>query len=150
MDEAEYMKQRVDEQIAWYDAKSSSAQRGFKALRITEIIGAATLPFLTPYSADSLGIRIAIGVIGVVLAVGAGLLSLFQMQERWSEYRNTCESLRHEKYLYLTKSEPYDADRPFQLFVNRVESLISKENSSWAQATRAGGGQGGGATSSSP
>ncbi|MBV9496008.1 MAG: DUF4231 domain-containing protein [Acidobacteria bacterium] len=148
MDEAEYLKERVDEQIAWYDGKSRSAQRGFKALRITEIVGAATLPFLTPYSADSFNIRITIGVIGVVLAVGAGLLSLFQMQERWSEYRNTCESLRHEKYMYLTKSEPYDADRPFQLFVNRVESLISKENSSWAQATRAGG-QGAGTGASS-
>ncbi|HFC76762.1 MAG TPA: DUF4231 domain-containing protein, partial [Candidatus Moranbacteria bacterium] len=42
------------------------------------------------------------------------------------------ESLKHEKYLFLTKSEPYDIDEPFKLLVQRVESLISKENTNWS------------------
>jgi hypothetical protein len=139
MEENDYLKERVDDQIAWYDRKSQSAQRGFKALRIAEIIGAATLPFLAPYAKEAIATRFAIGAIGVALAIGAGLLSLYQLQERWLEYRTTCESLRHEKYLFLTRSEPYDADRAFPLFVNRIESLISRENSGWAQATRSTG-----------
>jgi hypothetical protein len=39
--------------------------------------------------------------------------------------------LKHEKFLFLTGAEPYNVAEPFGLFVNRVESLISKENTQW-------------------
>jgi hypothetical protein len=32
-----------------------------------------------------------------------------------------------------TSAEPYKVDDPFGLFVQRVESLISKENTTWSQ-----------------
>lgn len=51
-------------------------------------------------------------------------------------YQITCESLRHEKYLYLTCSEPYNIKEPFSLLVNCVETLISMENTNWAQYMR--------------
>ena len=58
-----------------------------------------------------------------------------KFQEKWSEYRTTSETLKHEKYLYETKSGPYDNERTdnFKSFVVRIENLISKENSSWSQ-----------------
>jgi hypothetical protein len=36
----------------------------------------------------------------------------------------------------MTKAEPYHEEEPFRLFVQRVESLISKENSAWSQYTQ--------------
>lgn len=136
MDEQEYLKSRLDDQIAWYDKKSQAAQRRYKQLRTFEIVGAATVPLLAAYADTSIAVRAALGLLGVLLAVGAGLLSLHNYHERWLEYRTICETLRHEKYVFVTRTDPYDGPEPFKLLVQRVESLISKENSAWAQTTR--------------
>ena len=44
--------------------------------------------------------------------------------------------LKHEKYLYLTKCKPYDGSDAFTRFVERCESLISKEHSQWLHSTK--------------
>jgi len=36
--------------------------------------------------------------------------------------------------LFLTQTEPYDKDDAFHLLVQRVEALLSKENTDWAQS----------------
>ena len=64
----------------------------------------------------------------------ASLLGLLNLQEHWIEYRATAESLRREKFLFLTQTEPYDKDDAFHLLVQRVEALSSKENAEWAQS----------------
>ncbi len=67
----------------------------------------------------------------------AAIISLNQLQENGVKYQTTCEALKHEKFLYLTRAEPYQAEAPFPLFAQRVESLISKENSDWSQCVAA-------------
>jgi hypothetical protein len=130
----EYIEQRLSDQISWYDRKSGRNQRWFKRLRFAEIVAAATIPFLSGFAGNSFLIKIAIGGLGVVVAVIASLLGLLQLQERWIEYRSTAESLRKEKYLFLTQTDPYDKDDAFHLLVQRVEALLSKENTEWTQS----------------
>ena len=130
----EYIEQRLNDQIVWYDRKSSTNQRWFKRLRFAEIVAAATIPFLAGFAGNSFLIKIAIGALGVVVAVLASLLGLLQLQEHWIEYRATAESLRKEKFLFLTQTDPYDKDEAFHLLVQRVEALLSKENADWAQS----------------
>ena len=130
----EYVEQRLTDQISWYDRKSSTNQRWFKWLRFVEIVAAATIPFLSGFAGDSFPIKIAIGALGVLVAVLASLLGLLHLQEHWIEYRATAESLTREKFLYLTQTEPYDKDDAFHLLVQRVEALLSKENADWAQS----------------
>lgn len=134
MDQEEYMKERVENQIDWYDKKSSFNQRWFKRLQVIAILSASTIPFLSGYSSgEDEAIRISIGILGLVVAIITAILSLYKFQEHWLEYRTTCESLRHEKYLFLTATVPYNSEEPFPIFVQRVESLISKENTDWSQ-----------------
>jgi hypothetical protein len=130
----DYVEQRLNDQISWYDRKSSTTQRWFKRLRFAEIVAAATIPFLSGFADDSFQIKIAIGALGVVVAVIASLLGLLQLQERWIEYRATAEALKTEKFLFLTQTDPYDKDDAFHLLVRRVEALLSKENAEWAQS----------------
>ncbi|HEY7555211.1 MAG TPA: DUF4231 domain-containing protein [Candidatus Binatia bacterium] len=78
-----------------------------------------------------------VAALGLVIAVIAGILGLFQFQENWTSYRSTCEALKQEKFLFLTETEPYDHNEPFPLFVQRVEGLMAKEHSAWAQSVRA-------------
>jgi len=133
MNEEEYLKNRLDDQIDWYDRKSSQNQKSFKRLQFILIIAAASIPFISGYVDDLYYLQYLLGGIGVVIAAITGMLSLYKFQENWTAYRTTCESLRHEKYLYLTKTDPYRGKNAFNLLVQRVEMLISKENSSWGE-----------------
>jgi cytochrome c-type biogenesis protein CcmH/NrfG len=136
MSEDEYIKQRLCDQINWYDDKSGSAQKMYKRLRGAEFICAASIPVLAAIGSAYSFVPIVMGVLGAVVVVLASFLSLGQYQENWAQYRTTCESLRHEKYRFLTRTEPYSGENAFSLLVERVESLISKENSEWSQTVR--------------
>ena len=133
MNEEEYLKNRLDDQIDWYDRKSSQNQKSFKRLQFILIIAAASIPFISGYVDDLYYLQYLLGGIGVLIATITGMLSLYKFQENWTAYRTTCESLRHEKFLYLTKTDPYRGKNAFNLLVQRVEMLISKENSSWGE-----------------
>ena len=137
--EVEYLEQRLDDQINWYDKKSAANQAAYKRLRLIEIIAAASIPLLAGYIQKSDYVALTIGVIGVVVAILAGIVSLYRFQENWNEYRVVAESLKQEKYLYLARAEPYDGDQPFESLVLRVEALLKGETTGWAQGNRVAG-----------
>lgn len=132
MTDEEYIQKRVDDQIHWYDNKSKRNQQAYKWLRVYEIAAAAMIPFLTGYIALH-GVKFSVGLLGVSVSIVSGALALYKFQENWVQYRSTSEALNSEKHLYLTKAPPYDTGQPFSLFVQRVESLLSKETSGWTQ-----------------
>ena len=138
MDAAEYIAQRLDNQIEWYDRKSLSNQYWYKRLRMTQFVAAALIPFFTAYLSEIPMTKFVVGVFGVAIAVVTAALDLYRFQEHWIEYRTTCESLKKEKFLFLANSGPYGSGSVamFQLLVQRVEALISKEHSNWAQYVR--------------
>ena len=134
MDADEYLKVRLDPEITWYDEKSAQNKRWNTIAKIVEIFCAAVIPFLAGYAKSGPGfISVAIGALGVVVAVTAGISAVLKFQEQWIKYRTTAESLKKEKYLFQTKVEPYDVDEPVSVLVQRVETLISQENTNWAQ-----------------
>ncbi len=136
MNEDEYLASRVDDQIKWYDNKSQKSQRWFKRLRGIEIVAAAAIPLIAGFAKEPFPVTLVIALLGAAIAIISAAISLNQFQENWREYRTTCESLKHEKFLFLTKAEPYNTKSYFAIFVQRVENLISKENSNWSQYTQ--------------
>ncbi|MFH1095921.1 MAG: DUF4231 domain-containing protein [Candidatus Desantisbacteria bacterium] len=136
MNEQEYIEQRLEYQINWYSQKSQYNQTWFKRLRLSEIISATFIPFLS-----GMGDKVPcgpwlIGGLGVFIAVAAASGSLFKFHENWIQYRTTAEQLKHEKFLYLTGTKPYESEDKFSALVQRIEGLISKENSSWSQVVK--------------
>ena len=130
----DYIEQRLNDQINWYGQKSRTNQLWFKRLRFAEIVAAAVIPFLAGFAGESLSIKIAIGALGVVVAIIASLLALLRLQEHWINYRATAEALKTEKFLFLTQTLPYDKENAFHLLVQRVEALLSKESTEWMQS----------------
>lgn len=121
--------ERLEEQLAWYDRKSQSDQRVYKALKICQLITAAAIPFVASISAP---IWVA-GAGGALIVVVEGIQQLMQYQQNWITYRATCERLKHEKFLYLSHAGPYAAAAdPDVLLAERVESLVSQEHAAWA------------------
>jgi hypothetical protein len=132
MDEQTYFEERLESEIGWYEKKSKRNKQFYYLLRIIELVSAALIPFLINYlTSDTKMLKSGIETLGIMVIVTTGLLSLFQFQELWTEYRTNAESLKHEKYLYLSGSNPYDKGDKFKLLVERVEKLISIEHSRW-------------------
>lgn len=138
MDEKEYLKSRLDDQITWYDKKSQFNQKMYKRLVLIEILFSISIPFLTSYANDETPIiKVIIGVVAVAIAMIAGIMNLYKFQENWINYRTTSETLKHEKFLFMTKSGVYREDKSqetaYNNLVTRIETIISKENTNWQQ-----------------
>ncbi|MFC5861275.1 DUF4231 domain-containing protein [Acidicapsa dinghuensis] len=121
---------RLEDQLSWYSAKARAARTTFKRIKVIEIVAAAMIPFLTgqPWP----GIAYIVGGLGVLITILEGLLHLNQYQENWTDYRNTAESLKHEKFLFLAKAGPYAGVADLRVMLaERTEALISQENSQW-------------------
>lgn len=131
MDEKEYIESRVEDQRRWYSKKSTWNKRWHHGLRFAEITVAAFIPLLAAYTNAWPPFKVIVGALGLIAAICAGALGLFRFQENWTDYRTVAESLKHEKHLFLTQTTPYNGPDPFHLFVQNVESLISKENTAW-------------------
>jgi hypothetical protein len=123
--------ERLEDQIGWYDRNSMTNQRYFKRIKMIEIAAAAIIPFLSAFSFSRM--MWVTGGLGVLITVLEGMLHLNQYQQNWIAYRSTCESLKHEKYVYLGKASPYaSAVDPHALLAERIESLVSQEHAKWA------------------
>ncbi|MGI6557412.1 MAG: DUF4231 domain-containing protein [Limnochordia bacterium] len=142
MGEQEYFEQRLDDQINWYDKKSVFSQQRYKQLRTAEIVLSLLIPFATPFIPSNHYLVYVVGVSSVALALIAGLLSLHNYRDNWVEYRNTCENLKREKYMYLTKTGPYARENRFAILVERVETIMSCERDIWQEVARYSAGEG--------
>lgn len=136
MSPEEYIAQRVDEQAAWYGRRSRQAQWSFRALRWIEIVGATLIPLIAGF-APATWSQPATAALGAVVALCAALVGFGRYYERWIEYRSMRESLKREKFLFLTRATPYRIDDAFAAFVERIEDVLAKESHAWAERMRA-------------
>jgi uncharacterized protein DUF4231 len=123
----DYLAERLDPQIKWYDCKSAGAKHWFYILSFVQLLTGAAVPVLAAFKVE----LTSIAVVGGAAALTTGLLSLGQWQHLWIRYRATAEALKHEKYMFLAKSGPYGGAQPADL-AQRCESLISSEHAVWA------------------
>jgi hypothetical protein len=129
-------RQRLEEQIAWYDGKSRHNQRWFKRLKVCQIVTAAAIPVAAAAGAASA----VLGAGGALIVVLEGLQQLQQYQQNWTNYRATCERLKHERHLHAAAAGPYaGAARPAALLAERVEGLVSQEHAAWVSQQREAG-----------
>lgn len=131
----EYIKQRLDDQIYWYDNKSQINQRRYKRMRISSTLLAVSIPVLTAVlDENNQGyIKIIIGIVGATIALLEGIQQIYKFNEHWLEYRTTSENLKHQKYLFITQCEPYTGENAFKNFVITAEAIMSNENTKWSQ-----------------
>lgn len=122
---------RLDDQIDWYDRRSTINQRAYKWIKIVQIAATAAIPVLA--TVDDPDYLIG-GLAGAVLVL-EGLQQVNQFHHNWITYRSTCEALKHEKYLYLARADYYsDAVDPHALLAERIEGLVSQEHAKWVSA----------------
>lgn len=127
MNESEYLKDRLEDQINWYSKKSTQNKRCFFLFNGMASIVAALIPVLFHFK----DINPYIPFFGVLITILISFSSLLKFHELWVSYRTTSESLKHHKFLYISKVKPYHLEGRFHTLVENVEAIISKENSTW-------------------
>lgn len=126
---------RYKEQLSWYDTKSQKNKQAYQAFQWGVVIASATLPALIVALPESL--KWISVVLSIVLAIGTTALKTFKFQEIWINYRTIAETLKKEKVFFDAEIGDYaDSENPELLFVERVENLISRENSLWIISVR--------------
>ena len=130
-----YLEKRYYGQIGWYDNKSLWNQKWYRRLQWGLIVFSALTPVLI---AINWGLptyqllRWVPLITSVLVAIVASALKTFKFQENWINYRTTCETLKKEIHFYEAGIGEYaNAEDKEALFVERVENLISRENTLW-------------------
>ena len=127
-----YKEERYEPQVKWYDEKSISNKKWNNILQILVIVIAAILPV-----SAVLEYKWPTVILAAIVAIGTGILKYCKFEEHWHNYRTTCETLKKEKYYYDAKIDEYkDSTEPEELFVERVEALISQAHTKWDTAVK--------------
>jgi len=119
---------RLEDQIDWYDRKSTSNRIWHMRFKIATLMSAAAIPFSAAIGAPAyVG-----GGLGALVVIIEGLQQLFQFHNNWVAYRAACESLKHEKFLFFADAGPYAGTaNPQRLLAERIEGLVSTETGKW-------------------
>ena len=133
MEAQEYLETRLEDQIKYHSRKSRVNRKCYYSFKTIQILISAVIPFLTGYLNGQDWMKYMIGILGVLLALAGGLEVLFKFQEKWISDRTTSESLKQEKFLFLSKAGPYKDDASLSNLSERVELILSKENATWSQ-----------------
>lgn len=129
---AVYIKERVDDQIKYFDSSAIKNQKSYRRLKFTAI-GCNILTTMTIALAFTVpeDFKLAMGIVALVLSTV--VLGTYQLEEfqnygaKWEKFRLVAEQMKSEKFMFMNRSGNYragdDGDRSRAL-VERIESLI--------------------------
>ena len=125
-----YLEDRYEDQIRWYGKTSRRNKRYYSWFQWSAIALSASIPVLVvTLDGNDKWITAALSV---VLAIATTGLKTFKFQENWLNYRTIAETLKKEKfYLCADLFEYATVENKERLFVERVERIISTENTLW-------------------
>jgi hypothetical protein len=140
MQSEQYLKERVNDQITWYNKNSSNNKFYYMTTKVVLTVSAAIIPALTAYmDKDNIIIKVAIGVLSILMAILVNINGIFRFKENWIQYRNMCELLQIEKQLYIAEAGRYKNNKEKDsLFVESIEGLLKNENSQWLETIKSG------------
>jgi hypothetical protein len=125
-----YLSKRFEPERKWYSEKARYNKKWMNILNVIVILTGAITPILA-----ALQFTLSTVVTSAVTTIIFSLLKFFKFDEIWLNYRSTSETLKKEEQHFRTLTGPYrEAAEPEKLFVERVEAVISKEQSIWLTA----------------
>lgn len=127
---------RLEDQLGWYDDKSTRCQDWYKRLKFIQISLAVLIPVLSHL--DPACAKWATSIAGAMIAVLEGVQHMNQYSTLWVTYRGTAERLKHEKFLFLSAAGPYKGQTEQEQLIalaERVEEHVSTEHANWFNET---------------
>jgi len=122
-----YLKERYNDQVDWYNRKSNLYKSMNYLIQIPIIFIAAIIPIFAVLEEKWITVMLS-----AVMAIFIGISNFCKFEEKWHNYRTTCETLKKELHYCKSKiNEYHDTAEPEELFIQRVESIISREHTRW-------------------
>ncbi|MBI4130905.1 MAG: DUF4231 domain-containing protein [Nitrosarchaeum sp.] len=135
-----YVNDRYYDQVKWYDKKSKHNQSAYVKLQWLLIVSSAMTPVLIAISfglSEYSYLKWISIIIAVIVTITSSVIRIFKFHENWITYRTTCETLKKEIHYYNADvGEYYNNQDKESTFVQRVESLISQENTLWLNISK--------------
>lgn len=128
--ESDYLENRLDAQQEYHSSKANIYKKRYEGTQSIIIVTTALISILAPFAKHSL-ISVIITCIAALQLTLSGINRLKKYHELWVEYRCISEALKREKYLYLTRTSPYDLKTPLNLLVERVEAILQNSELNW-------------------
>ena len=124
--------ERLEDQLAWYDRKSTTARRAYTHLKVVELVVAAAVPVAAGLGAYA----VVTASLGAVVVILEGVQHLYQWHDNYVRYRSTAEALKQEKSLYTAHAGPYrrGPDR-HRLLAERLEQVLGHEHTRWTETS---------------
>jgi hypothetical protein len=128
----DYMKNRVENQISYFDSSALKNQRAYRRLKLTSIACnilttmTIALAFTVPET-----YKVSMGILALVLSTV--VLGTYQLEEfqnygaKWEKFRLVAEQLKSEKYMFLNQVGAYssaDESANRREFIERIEGTI--------------------------
>ena len=127
---------RLEDQLDWYDRKSTHCQDWYKRLKLLQVFLAICIPIFSHLPPEAAKWLTACS--GATIALVEAVQHMNQYSTLWVTYRSTAEHLKHEKYLFLAGAGVYrgvsDEERLVTL-AERVEEHVSTEHANWFNET---------------
>ena len=125
-----YLAKRFEPQVAWYDRKATRYKNYYHWLQWTIVITSAIVPPMIVWMPEDY--KLVTVIPSIALTIATSSQKVFKFQEHWINYRAIAEALKKEKHFYDAGANGYaSADDKKQLFVERTEAIMSRENMSW-------------------
>jgi hypothetical protein len=132
-----FLEARWLQYVDWWDSRATKAKSRYLGLRSTVVVGGALIPALVglremaalaPYAA---WFSVASIVVSLLIAICAGLDSLFGYGDIWREKRIAAEIIKSEGFSFFELTGKYAAFKThkeaYHAFAAHVEELILKE-----------------------
>lgn len=138
LDIAQYISDRVEDQLTYFDANAMKNQKYFRLIKTIQIVSNITTSIL-------IGLAFIYSTYITELALAAFfssivVLATYQWEEfqnygaKWEKFRLVAENLKSEKFLFLTGSAQYknlDKVNSCLIFVERIENIIKNTDISY-------------------
>jgi hypothetical protein len=121
---------RYKEQVDWYSDRAGRNKKFYFVFQWITVGFSSAVPALVIGMPNDL--KWVTASISVVVAIGTSAIKTFKYQEIWLNYRTISETLKKEYVFYTHGLGDYaKAEDKGRMFIERVETLISRENSLW-------------------
>jgi hypothetical protein len=133
----EYINARWLKYVEWWDSRASKAKWKYLTARSAVVIGSALIPALvglrelTQFADVAWMFSVASILVSLVVAICAGLESVFGWGDIWREKRMAAELIKSEGFSFLQLAGGYERftthQDAYKTFAENVEELIRRE-----------------------
>ena len=127
-----YMKERVDDQLSYFDSNAIKNQKSYRLLKQVSIACSilTTMTIALAFTVPE-GYKVSMGIVALILSTV--VLATYQIEEfqnygaKWEKFRLVAEQLKSEKYMFLTKAGHYsnsEETKRREHFVETIETII--------------------------